>query len=98
MPANAFLLLGVFILISIGSGLIAWRVLIPRHRWGWLTAIVFAFGALYLFGHLLGLSAGPILQLFGFDVALPFDVLLALVAAFAGATFHRLVPRDASPA
>jgi hypothetical protein len=31
-------------------------------------------------------------------VALPFDVLLALVAAFAGAAFHRLVPQVASPA
>jgi hypothetical protein len=98
MPANAFTLLGVFILISIGSGLIAWRVVTPRRRWGWLTAIVFAFGALYLFGHLLGLSTGPMLQLFGFDVALPFDVLLALVAAFAGAGLHRLFARDVSPA
>jgi hypothetical protein len=98
MPANAFKLLGDYNHISIGSGLIAWRVHIPRHRWGWLTAIVFAFGALYLFGHLLGLSAGPMLELFGFDVALPFDVLLALVDALAGATCHRLVPRDASPA
>lgn len=98
MPANAFSLLGVFILISIGSGLIAWRLVTPHRRWGWLTSIAFAIGAMYLFGHLLGLSAGPMLELFGFDVALPFDVLLALVAAFAGATFHRLVPRDASPA
>jgi hypothetical protein len=98
MPANAFSLLAVFILISIGSGLIAWRVVIPHSRWGWLTSIGSAFGALYLFGHLLGLSAGPLLQLFGFDVALPFAVLLALIAGFAGAAVHRLFARNLSPA
>jgi hypothetical protein len=98
MPANAYSLLAVFILISIGSGLIAWRVVTPHRRRGWLLPIVLAFGALYVFGHLLGLSAGPMFGLFGFDVALPFDVLLALVAAFAGAGLYRLVARDVAPA
>ncbi len=97
MPANAYSLLAVFILVSVVAGLIAWRVATPANRLGWLLPIVFAFGALYLFGHLLGADVGPMVRLFGFDVALPFDVLLALAAAFVGAAAQRLVSGVRSP-
>jgi hypothetical protein len=91
MPAKAFALLGIFIAISIVAGLIAWRVVLPAHRWGWIVPIALAFVALYVAGHLLSLSAGPMVQLFGFDVALLFDIVLALVAAFVGAGVQRLI-------
>jgi hypothetical protein len=98
MPAKAFALLGVFIAIAIVAGLIAWRVVVPASRWGWALPILLAFLALYTSGHLLGLAAGPIIQLFGFDVAIVLDVLLALVAAFVGAGVHLVLTRALAPA
>jgi hypothetical protein len=98
MPAKAFALLGVFITIAVVAGLIAWRVVVPASRWGWLLPIAFAFLTLYVSGHLLGLAAGPSIQLFGFDVAIVLDVLLALVAAFIGAGVHLMLTRALTPA
>jgi len=90
MRIEAIALLGVFTLISIGSGLLAWRVVVPDARWGAVLPILAAFGALYLVGHRLGWTIGPTVRLFGFDVALAWELVLAVLAAMITAGLWRL--------
>ena len=85
MPAAAYALIGLFALISTSSGLLASRLIGPWRWWTPLLPILASFGALYLVGHRLGWSAGPEVPMFGFRVALPFDVAVALGVAFATA-------------
>ena len=85
MPAAAYALLGLFAAISAASGLLASRLMRPWRWWTPLLPMLASFGALYLVGHRLGLSAGPEVPLFGFRVSLPFDVAVALAAALATA-------------
>lgn len=96
MPIAAFALLGVFTLVSIASGVLAWRFVGPHAGWAALLPTIGAFGALYVVGHLLDWTLGPTVELFGFTVALPWDVLLALLAAFGIASIQRRV-RAARP-
>lgn len=91
MPSAAFALFALFVGVSIVAGLIAWRIIVPAHRWGWIAPILFSFGALYAGGHRLGLEAGPMVDLFGFQVSLLSDLVLAAVAAFVGAIAWRLL-------
>ncbi len=102
MPAAAFALLAVFIGLSIVAGLGAWWLAGLRRGWAAILPILATFGALYLFGHLLDLSPGPTVTLFGFDVALAFDMALAVLVAGGVALLQRLgagrVTRDAAAA
>jgi len=93
MPAAAFALLAFLIVVSILGGAAAWWVIGPHRPWAVLLPTFGAFGALYLFGHLLDWSPGPTVELFGFTVALPFDVGIALVVAAAAAAVQRLALR-----
>jgi hypothetical protein len=90
MPAAAYGVLAVFTAASIAAGLLAWWLVGPRSPWAILLPIAATFGALYLSGHRLGLRIGPVVDLFGFDVALAFDLSLAVVVAFAAAFLQRL--------
>jgi hypothetical protein len=91
MPAAAYGVLAVFTAASIAAGLLAWWLVGPRTPWAVILPIAATFGALYLSGHRLGLRVGPVMELFGFDVALAFDLSLAVVVAFAAALLQRLV-------
>jgi len=91
MSSEAFALLGVFTLVCIAAGVLAWRLLLPDLAWGAVLPAAAAFAVLYLVGHRLGWTYGPTMQLFGFEVALPWEVLLALVTASGVAGLHRLL-------
>lgn len=93
MPAAAFALLAFFVGVSLVAGLLAWWLIGPRRPWGAVLPTLGAFGALYLFGHLLEISPGPTVDLFGFDVAILFDVGLALLVAVCVALLQRLAVR-----
>jgi len=90
MPAAAFGVLAVFTAAAIAAGLIAWWLLGSRLPLGPLLPIVAAFLALYVAGHRLQIELGPSTQLFGFQVSLLFDLVLALAVAFAVAAIGRL--------
>ena len=64
-----------------------------------MVPIAAGFGAFYLVGHRLGLSVGPEVSLFGFQVALLGDLAIglaaALAAAFAQAAVYRVRRRAA---
>ena len=57
-----------------------------------------AFGAFYLIGHKLGLSVGPEIGLFGFQVALLGDVAIGFAAALVVALLQAAVARARRPA
>lgn len=81
MTSAAYALIGLFALISSASGILAARLIGPRRWWTPLLPILASFGALYLVGHRLGWNAGPEVPMFGFRIALPLDVAVALVVA-----------------
>lgn len=93
MPASAYALVGFFSVVSIVSGIVAWRAVGPPSPLAALPPVGGAFAALYLVGHRLGVSLGPTMPLFGFEVALPFDVGVALGTAGAVAAAERLAWR-----
>ncbi len=95
MPAAALSLFALFVGVSIVTGLIAWRIIIPGQRWGWIVPILFSFGALYVGGHQLRIAVGPMIGLFGFQVALLSDMALAAAAALVGAAVWRLLAPSA---
>lgn len=89
MPASAYLLASLFVVISLIAGALAWWVVGPRRGITLPLPMLAAFALLYLAGHKLGWQAGPSVELLGFRVALPFDVALALVGGFAAAILQR---------
>lgn len=89
MPASAYALIAVFAAVSVFAGIVAARLIGPWRWWAALLPAAGAFGILYLVGHRWTLSIGPNVELFGWDVALPFDILAALVAAGAIALVQR---------
>lgn len=102
MSSAAYGLIGLFALVSAAGGLLASRLTGPRRAWAPLLPILASFGSLYLVGHRLGWSAGPVMPVFGFRVALPFDAAVALGVALAtaaaqAAAFRLLQPQQGSP-
>src|SRR3954466_6122962 len=98
MPPQAYALVTLFVLSSIVLGWAAVRLVVrslgaPRHRAAYLLPMVAAFGAFYLIGHRLGLSVGPEVSLFGFQVALLGDLALGFAAALLVAVVQALALR-----
>ncbi len=89
MPLNAYALVGTFGLISVLAGAVAVRLVGPRHPAAVVCPSLAAFGLLYVAGHRFGWSVGPTVSLYGFEVALPFEVALALGGALAVAALQR---------
>lgn len=89
MPASAYGLVATFAVVSVLAGLVAARLVGPWRWWFPMLPMLAAFGALYLVGHRWVISIGPEVSLFGWEVALPFDVLVALVTATAVAVAQR---------
>lgn len=95
MPPQAYALVALFSLCSIVLGVVAVRLAAraggPRGLLAYPLPIIAAFGTLYLIGHRLGLSVGPEVTLFGFQVALLGDLAIGFAAALAVAAFQLLV-------
>ena len=85
MPMSAWALVALFTACSIALGVLAaWivgRSGGPPGRAAAVLPVVAAFGAFYVIGHKLGLSIGPEVSLFGFQVALVGDLALGFAAA-----------------
>src|SRR3954451_123927 len=99
MPPQAYALVTLFVLSSIVLGWAAVRLVArslgaPHHRAAYALPIVAAFGAFYLIGHRLGLSVGPEVSLFGFQVALFGDIAIGFAAALDAAVLQALVVRS----
>lgn len=93
MSGNAFSLFLAFVGLSILAGVIAAYAVGPRRPWAVVGPILAAFAALYVVGHHLGFGVGPTVPLFGFDVSLASDAVIAFLAAFAAAWGQRAVTR-----
>jgi hypothetical protein len=89
MPPQAYALVTLFMLCSVALGVAAVRVVAraggPKRRSAYVLPIAAGFGAFYLVGHRLGLSVGPEVSLFGFQVALVGDLAIGFAAALAAA-------------
>ena len=97
MPMQAWALVTLFSLCSIALGIVGVRVAAqaggPRGLAAYVIPVIAAFGAFYLIGHKLGLSIGPEVTLFGFQVALLGDLAIGLAAALAAAFLQAAVVR-----
>ena len=99
MPPAAIALLVFFIGVSIVVGAAAAYAVGPRRPVAVVLPILAAFGALYIVGHRLGLDLGPQVGLFGFQVSIVWDLVVAMVAAVTVAFVQRAVLRGrAAPA
>ena len=97
MPPQAYALVATFIACSIVMGVVATRLLArvggPTRRTAYLLPIVAGFTAFYLIGHKLGVSVGPEVDLFGFQVALLGDLAIGFAAALLGAALQATLAR-----
>ena len=97
MPMTAWALVATFSLCSIGLGALAvWLVARgggPRGLAAIVLPIIGAFGAFYVIGHKLGLSVGPEVSLFGYQVALLGDLAIGFAAALVVALAQAAIVR-----
>jgi len=100
MPPQAYALVSLFLVCSVLVGIAAVRLVAraggPRGIAAHVLPVIGAFGAFYLIGHKLGISVGPEISLFGFQVALLGDLAIgfssALVVALVQAGVLRVLP------
>jgi hypothetical protein len=105
MSPQAFALVTLFLACSILVGIVAARLVArgggPHGRLAYVLPVIGGFGALYLVGHRLGISVGPEVSLFGFQVALPGDLAIgfgaAMLVAAAQAVVLRALPVRRAP-
>jgi hypothetical protein len=93
MPPEAYALVTLFAVSSVILGAAAWLIVLRLVPAGLLSRsltlggavlpIAAAFLALYLVGHRFGISIGPQVPLFGFQVALLGDLVIGFAAAAA---------------
>ncbi|MBX3030263.1 MAG: hypothetical protein KF809_08885 [Chloroflexi bacterium] len=96
MPANAYGLLALFLVLSVIIGAGVSVMVGPRRpgRRGVLLAILPILGAVIAFdwiGHRSGLELGPTVELLGYRVAIVQDVIAGFIGAFVVAIAQRLV-------
>ena len=100
MPPEAYALVTLFlacsILVGIAAVLIAGRLAGgPVRRVAYVLPILAGFAAFYLVGHRFGLSIGPEVELFGFQVALLGDLVIGFAAALLTALLQAAAARVA---
>lgn len=98
MPPEAYALVTLFLAGSILVGIVAVRLAArtlggPGSRLAFVLPIATGFLAFYLVGHRFGLSVGPEIELFGFQVALLGDLVIGFAAALVAALAQALVVR-----
>ncbi len=85
MPPEAYALVTLFLVCSLLAGVAAVRLASraggPRRLPAYVLPTLAAFAAFYLIGHRFGLSIGPEVELFGFQVALLGDIAIGFAAA-----------------
>jgi hypothetical protein len=100
MPPAAYALVTLFLACSLVAGIVAVRLAArvggPTRRLAYILPVLAGFGAFYLIGHKLGLSVGPEIGLFGFQVALIGDIAIGFAAALAVALLQAAVVRARS--
>jgi hypothetical protein len=101
MPPAAYALVALFLACSVVVGVVAVRLAArlggPTRRAAYVLPVLAGFGAFYLIGHRLGLTVGPEVGLFGFQVALVGDIAIGFAAALAVALVQALVVRSRRP-
>lgn len=102
MPPAAYALVATFLACSVVVGILAvrlaaWSAGGPTRKLAYVLPILAGFAAFYLIGHKLGLSVGPEITLYGFQVALLGDVLIGFAAALVAAFAQALVMRARRP-
>lgn len=97
MPLQAYALAATFVACSILVGVlatvIASRVGGSRGMLAAVLPILGAFGAFYLIGHRWGVSIGPHVTVFGFQVALLGDLVIGFAVALLIALAQAVVTR-----
>lgn len=93
MPLNAYGVLATFVGASIAIGVLVTRLIGPRRPAAAILPVSASIVALGAVGHSLKLGFGPTVNLFGYDVRLPFDLALAAVVSIAVALVQRSVIR-----
>lgn len=100
MPPQAYALVATFMGCSIVLGFLATRLVAriggPTRRAAYLLPIVAGFAAFYLIGHKLGISVGPEIPLYGFQVALLGDLAIGFAAALLAALLQVALARRRS--
>ena|SRR6186713_1428071 len=101
MPPAAYGVVTLFLLCSAVVGIVAVRLAArlggPTRRTAYVLPVLAGFGAFYLIGHKLGLSVGPEVSLFGFQVALFGDIVIGFAAALVVALVQAAVARSRRP-
>lgn len=93
MPLNAYGVLATFVGASIAIGALVARLIGPRRPAAAILPVSASIVALGAVGHSLKLGFGPTVNLFGYDVRLPFDLALAAVVSITVALVQRSVMR-----
>ena len=98
MPPQAYALVSTFILFSILWGVLATRLFRrwggPRRRLAVVLPVLASFLLFYLVGHKWGIALGPMIELYGFQVAIVSDNAFGLTAALVAAGVQALVVRS----
>ena len=96
MPPEAIALLAVFTIVAIVVGSMAAYAVGPRRPAAVILPINGAFASLYVVGHRLALGLGPQLNLFGFEVSIVWDLVVASTTAIIVAVVQRAAQRRRS--
>ncbi len=91
MPGSALGLVAFFTTASLVAGVASTWVVGPRRPRAAVAPAITAFVVLYLVGHRSEWSFGPTVRLFGFHVALAFDVAVTVAAAAFAAVAQRVL-------
>jgi hypothetical protein len=78
----------------LATQIVARRLRGPRHLLAHIVPILTSFGASGLLGHQLGVHLGPKVVLYGFEISLFGDVLVAFLFALVGALAQAAVWRS----
>ncbi len=93
MPLAAYGVLGTFLGVATAAGSVATLLVGPRRRAAVIVPVGASILALGSLGHGARIGIGPTVNLFGFEVRLLFDTLLAVCVALAAAVAQRAVLR-----
>ena len=91
MPLNAYGVLGTFVAAAMAIGAVVTWLIGPRRPAAAILPIASSVLTLSVVGHSLKIGVGPSVNLFGYEVHLPFDLALATVVAVVVALVQRVI-------